>query len=241
MASASRPAEPGELCPCGRPAVVVQFGGRFGDTGDCEPEDGGARVDGVCVFCGDTVDHAHYAAAERAVGRESAPSDPRVRQGGRCPLYRLRLADPLPPVHAESVRAFDLAAWRREQTRRRLIAEVAELLLAAGVQDDPTEAAVAGEITVDQLPDVAAAAGADPDGRAVPVFLLASLLADLDHAGVTGSPAHGLTLDTVVAGAAGWDRAGPLQRARLVVTRVRDELDAADLLYAIPRVTADGG
>jgi hypothetical protein len=38
-----RPARPGELCECGRPAVVVYETERFGDVGWCGVSDGGAR------------------------------------------------------------------------------------------------------------------------------------------------------------------------------------------------------
>jgi hypothetical protein len=61
-----RPAEPGELCTCGRPAVVVYLGGVFGPTGWCGRSDGG-EVAGPCPFCGGP------------------------RHEGRCPDYRLRL------------------------------------------------------------------------------------------------------------------------------------------------------
>ena len=44
-----RPARPGELCTCGRPAVVVHLTGRWGPTGWCGISDGGAS--GPCVFC----------------------------------------------------------------------------------------------------------------------------------------------------------------------------------------------
>jgi hypothetical protein len=251
MTSGSRPAEPGELCPCGRPAMVVTVGGRFGDTGDCGLDDRVVRPDGVCVFCGDTVDHVHYAAAERAAGRPGPPEpDPRVRQSGRCPLYRLRLADPLPALHTGSVRRFALGAWRREQTRRRLIAEIAELTLAAGVERDPTEAAIAAEITVDQLGEVLAAdtdtdtdtdarADTDRDGPDAPAFLLDALLADLRHADVTHPAVQELTVEGIAADVPGWESAEPWQRARLVVTRLRGELEVAGLLYAVPDVPED--
>lgn len=100
-----RVAEAGELCTCRRPASAVYLGGRFGDTGDCGLPDRGDPVDGVCVFCGDAIDHAHYAERERAAGRP-APYPHDRPQGGRCPLYRLRLAEPLPAVHPESVRRY---------------------------------------------------------------------------------------------------------------------------------------
>jgi hypothetical protein len=64
---AERPAEPGELCTCGRPAIVVYEGTVFGATGYCGIGDGGAKR-GPCPFC-------------------HGPRHPY----GRCPDYRLRL------------------------------------------------------------------------------------------------------------------------------------------------------
>ena len=64
-----RPAEPGELCTYGRPAVLVYLGGVFGSTGWCGQSDGGNRA-GPCPFCGGP--------------RHS-------EEEGRCPSYRLRL------------------------------------------------------------------------------------------------------------------------------------------------------
>jgi hypothetical protein len=61
-----RPAEPGELCTCGRQAIVVYLDGRWGPTGGCGIRDGGDRT-GRCPFCGGD------------------------RHEGRCPQYRLRL------------------------------------------------------------------------------------------------------------------------------------------------------
>lgn len=58
-----RPAEPGEVCTCGRPAIVIFFGGPFGETGYCGRPDGGQR--GRCMFCGGQHD-------------------------GRCPQYKVR-------------------------------------------------------------------------------------------------------------------------------------------------------
>ncbi len=59
-----RPARPDELCTCGRPAVEVLPGGRYGPTGYCGLPDGGAK-DGPCPFCGE------------------------ARHEGRCPRYSL--------------------------------------------------------------------------------------------------------------------------------------------------------
>jgi hypothetical protein len=64
-----RPAEPGELCTCGRQAVVVYLTRMFGRTGYCGIGDGGDQA-GPCPFCGG--------------GRHAQPF-------GRCPDYRLRL------------------------------------------------------------------------------------------------------------------------------------------------------
>jgi hypothetical protein len=67
--SRERPADPGELCTCGRQAVVVYLGSAFGPTGYCGLADGGDQT-GPCPFCG----------------------GPRHREPyGRCPDYRLRL------------------------------------------------------------------------------------------------------------------------------------------------------
>jgi hypothetical protein len=46
-----RPAVAGELCVCGRPAVVVFEGGQSGPTGWCGLANGGA-CGGLCRFCG---------------------------------------------------------------------------------------------------------------------------------------------------------------------------------------------
>jgi hypothetical protein len=64
-----RRAEPGELCTCGRQAIVVYLGSEFGPTGDCGIRDGGAKT-GTCPFCG---------------GPQHGEPE------GRCPQYRLRL------------------------------------------------------------------------------------------------------------------------------------------------------
>jgi hypothetical protein len=63
-----RPAGIGEFCTCGRPAVTVFEGGRFGPVGYCGLPDGGDRS-GPCAFCG--ADDPH---------------------GGRCPAYSVRPA-----------------------------------------------------------------------------------------------------------------------------------------------------
>jgi hypothetical protein len=66
------PAGPGELCTCGRQAIVVYLGSTFGPTGYCGIPDGGEGT-GPCPFCG----------------------GPRHREPySRCPAYRLRLDQP---------------------------------------------------------------------------------------------------------------------------------------------------
>lgn len=57
-----RPAQPGEVCTCGRRAVVVYTGGRYGPTGYC----GSEQPPAPCTWCG--------------AGSHT----------GRCPAYRLR-------------------------------------------------------------------------------------------------------------------------------------------------------
>jgi hypothetical protein len=61
-----RPAQNGELCTCGRQAIVVFTSDVFGATGWCGISDGGDQT-GPCPFCGG------------------------LRHQDRCPDYRLRL------------------------------------------------------------------------------------------------------------------------------------------------------
>lgn len=61
-----RAARPGELCTCGRPAVVVYSNEKFGDAGYCGVE--GSAADPVlpCPWCGTTTPHrASYGDPER--------------------------------------------------------------------------------------------------------------------------------------------------------------------------------
>jgi hypothetical protein len=67
-----RPAVPGELCTCGRQAVVVYLGSVFGPTGYCGIPDGGDQT-GPCPFCGGPRHIAPY---------------------GHCQDYRLRVDQP---------------------------------------------------------------------------------------------------------------------------------------------------
>lgn len=65
--AATRPAEAGERCTCGRPATQVFITEQWGETGYCGLPDGGQK--GPCLWCG----------AEEHIGR--------------CPEYRLRATD----------------------------------------------------------------------------------------------------------------------------------------------------
>jgi hypothetical protein len=67
-----RPAEAGELCTCGRQAIVVYLGSVLGPTGYCGVPDGGDHSR-PCPFCGGS----HHREPE-----------------GRCPDYRLQLNQP---------------------------------------------------------------------------------------------------------------------------------------------------
>ena len=248
-----RRAEPGEMCTCGRPAATVYLVGRFGDTVHCGLADGGAPVDGVCTFCGDTIDHthywAHYAAAKRAAGRDSAAGDD-VAQGGRCPLYRLRLADPLPELHAESVRRNDPVTDRRERAEDRLRAELLEVLLAAGadydgtytllpdVEGEPGEIGDLDDVVFDIGWCVRQALGRDPHdptshheqaGQDAVAVLVLLLRARLDELAVDPNPLTGIDAADLVeraGGAQAWrdtvahDR--PLLVTRRVVRRAQD-------------------
>ncbi|MFC9891537.1 hypothetical protein [Streptomyces pilosus] len=76
MNSEERPAQPGELCTCGRQAVTVFWNEKFGDAGWCGIDGAAFRPILPCPWCG--ADKPH---------RESW-GDP-----ARCPDYTLR-----PPV-----------------------------------------------------------------------------------------------------------------------------------------------
>lgn len=71
--STQRPAAGGELCTCGRQAVIVYQTEEYGDVGHCGIE--GAATDPVlpCPWCGATEAHT------------ASWGDPQ-----RCPQYRLR-------------------------------------------------------------------------------------------------------------------------------------------------------
>ena len=66
-----RPAEPGELCTCGRQARVVYITEKWGEVGHCGLSDGGRGGPKPCPFCGH-------------------PAGPKAHPETRCPNYRLR-------------------------------------------------------------------------------------------------------------------------------------------------------
>ena len=214
-----RAAEPGELCQCGRAAVLVFLGGQWGPVGYCGLSDGGAGRRGVCTFCGDTIDHAFYWRAEETAGRQAPPGVGDGPQDAPCPQYRLRITDPPPAVNAGSVRPFDPERDRREHSEQRLHAELLGILLAAGLDhdatylltpdDDPSddlgrgdsEEAPTGDLAdaVDDLVfDIGHALRADPDhaagydpqvGQIAVAVMLRGLRARLAVHGTTPNPA----------------------------------------------------
>jgi hypothetical protein len=72
--SEQRPAEPGELCTCGRQAVVVYANEEYGEVGHCGVEGAAFRPVLPCPWCGATEAHTE------------SWGDP-----GRCPQYTLRV------------------------------------------------------------------------------------------------------------------------------------------------------
>ncbi len=70
----TRPAQPGELCTCGRQAVTVIPTDQYGDVGYCGIEGAAFRPVLPCPWCGSGEPHLE------------AWGDP-----GRCPDYTLRL------------------------------------------------------------------------------------------------------------------------------------------------------
>ncbi|WP_167163124.1 hypothetical protein [Streptomyces sp. MBT27] len=73
LESTERRAESGELCTCGRQAVVVYSNAQFGDVGFCGIEGGQARPVLPCPWCGNSSPHT------------TSWGDP-----DKCPAYRLR-------------------------------------------------------------------------------------------------------------------------------------------------------
>ncbi|MGW2725629.1 hypothetical protein [Streptomyces sp. NPDC001492] len=55
-----RPAEDGELCTCGRQAVVVYPTHDYGDVGHCGVDGNGAHPVVPCPWCGATRPHATW-------------------------------------------------------------------------------------------------------------------------------------------------------------------------------------
>jgi hypothetical protein len=239
-----RPAVPGELCTCGRPAVTVIVGSDLGPVGHCGLNDGGAPVDGVCTFCGDTIDHRHYWSAEFRAGRPAASSGG-APQGGRCPLYRLRLADPLPEVHADSVVPFDRDTDRQTQSEYRLQLELAHLFGDLGVDftaktysldqlDDEAEpeAGTIEDVIFDICWMTRQALGADPGditsrdpdaGQTAVAALVTMLRPRLDDAGMSPNPLDGVDARGLVDAAGGddaWSDTVAFDRPLLIVRRV---------------------
>jgi len=238
-----RRAEPGELCTCGRQAIEVYTGGRFGDTGGCGLPDGGAPVEGACTFCGDVIDHAYYAAAERAAGRDTAAGGGEGPPGGRCPLYRLRLSDPLPKLHPESMRPYDAAIHRRERAEGRLRQELLEVLLAAGADheaiytlladaDEQPEQGTLADVVVDIGWGVRQALGRDPhdvtshhpsagqEAVAVLVVMLRARLHELDAAPNPLAGLRGAALIERAGGPEAWTETVAHDRPLLITRRV---------------------
>ena len=239
-----RPAEVGELCTCGRQAVDVYVGGEFGATGDCGRRDGGAPVDGVCPFCGDTIDHELYWRGERKAGRPAADGG-NEPQGGRCPLYRLRLAAPLPAVHQDSVEPFDREADQQRRSEGRLRAELIALFshleadfdatYRLDLTDEPDGQPETGDLE-DVVFDLCWAtrqalsreehdpAGHDPAAAQTAVAVLVSMLRPrLDELGVTPNPLDGLDARGLVDAAGGggaWLETVAGDRPLLIVRRV---------------------
>ena len=73
MMSEQRPAEPGELCTCGRQAVMVYPTGEHGEVGHCGIDGAAFRPVLPCPWCGTSEPH------------KASWGDP-----ARCPDYQLR-------------------------------------------------------------------------------------------------------------------------------------------------------
>jgi hypothetical protein len=73
MDASTRPAQPGDLCTCGRPAVTVFSTEKFGDVGHCGIEGASFRPVLPCPWCGTTDAH------------KQSWGDP-----ARCPDYQLQ-------------------------------------------------------------------------------------------------------------------------------------------------------
>jgi hypothetical protein len=85
-------------------AVDVYLGGEFDATGDCGRRGGGAPVDGVCTFCGDTIDHELCWRAERRLAARPSGRGTSPKAGGaRC--TGCGLADPFRAARNRSSRS----------------------------------------------------------------------------------------------------------------------------------------
>ena len=83
--SSERPAEPGELCTCGRQARTVFLTRRWGEVGSCDTNNAGLAPVLPCPFCGAT--EAHEVDGEVV----------------KCPQYRLRILDDLTEESVEQL------------------------------------------------------------------------------------------------------------------------------------------
>jgi hypothetical protein len=109
--STERPAEPGELCTCGRQARTVFITRRWGEVGSCDTDNSGQRPILPCPFCRATEAHQ--------VGGEIV----------KCPQYRLRGLDDL--TASKPLQVLDLGDAEAAAIRRDVLA-----WLKSYVQDD---------------------------------------------------------------------------------------------------------
>lgn len=87
MSALERPARPGELCTCGRPARVVYLTEKWGPVGWCGLSDGGRK--GQCTFCGVRKGHGELercpayrcASDDRDLAKQRQGNEDRVRPG----------------------------------------------------------------------------------------------------------------------------------------------------------------
>ncbi|MDG4784380.1 hypothetical protein O7626_41075 [Micromonospora sp. WMMD1102] len=140
-----RPAEPGEVCTCGRPATTVFLGSQFGDTGWCGMPQ---SADDVCPWCGE-------------------------KHVGRCPKYKLRPDAPVDETAAEGARDDDTASVDATATdpervdgrtslpvRADAVPAAPRGMGAAGITPDADERAV-----FDRVTGAALRTEVDDDGR----------------------------------------------------------------------------
>jgi hypothetical protein len=85
MDSEQRPAEFGDLCTCGRQAVVVYISEEYGEVGHCGVEGSAAQPILPCPFCHSSKPH------------KASWGDP-----AKCPDYRLRPVRPSDPVTTQA-------------------------------------------------------------------------------------------------------------------------------------------